>query len=132
VRADGVPLPVPRPADSVAEPAPDLLFYDLYDRVRLQPRADRTPPFLCFYSPKEYKRPRAQGLTNLGGLVGIVLALLVTSKPTDWSVVAMARRNGGVYEPEFRLVFMLTMLFGVFGYAGWAGAWRASVDVRPA
>ncbi|KAI0031049.1 MFS general substrate transporter [Vararia minispora EC-137] len=64
--------------------------------------------------------PAQIGLTNLGGLVGIVLALFVTSKPIDWSVVAMARRNGGVYEPEFRLVFMLAMLFGVFGYAGWA------------
>ena len=31
----------------------------------------------------------------------------------------MAKRNRGVYEPEFRLVFMLSMLFGVFGYVGW-------------
>lgn len=39
----------------------------------------------------------------------------------DHGVVWMAKRNGGVYEPEFRLVFMSTMLFGVFGYVGWAG-----------
>ena len=33
----------------------------------------------------------------------------------------MARRNRGVYEPEFRIFFIGAMLFGVFGYAGWAG-----------
>ena len=33
----------------------------------------------------------------------------------------MARRNQGVYEPEFRILFIGAMLFGVFGYAGWAG-----------
>ena len=60
-----------------------------------------------------------QGLTNLGGLVGIVLAMLVTGPLNDWGVVWIARRNRGVYEPEYRLIFMLTMLFGVFGYVGW-------------
>lgn len=33
----------------------------------------------------------------------------------------MSSRNKGVYEPEFRLIFMSSMLFGVFGYVGWAG-----------
>ncbi|THH15112.1 hypothetical protein EW146_g5311 [Bondarzewia mesenterica] len=61
------------------------------------------------------------GLTNLGGIVGIVIAMVLTGPLTDWGAVWMAKRNGGVYEPEFRLVFMSTMLFGVFGYAGWAG-----------
>ena len=61
-----------------------------------------------------------QGLTNLGGLVGIVLAMAITSPLNDWGVVWMAKRNRGIYEPEFRLVFMLSMLFGVFGYVGWA------------
>ena len=32
----------------------------------------------------------------------------------------MAQRNRGVYEPEFRLIFMLGLLVGVFGYVGWA------------
>ena len=32
----------------------------------------------------------------------------------------MSQRNRGVYEPEYRLVFMFSMLFGVFGYVGWA------------
>ena len=61
-----------------------------------------------------------QGLTNVGTIVGVVLALVTTGPLNDWWVVWMARRNGGVYEPEFRLVFMLSMLFGMFGYVGWA------------
>ncbi|KAI0801478.1 MFS general substrate transporter [Fomes fomentarius] len=69
----------------------------------------------------EYNFNAAQiGLTNLGGIVGIVLAMLVTGPLNDYGVVWMSKRNGGIYEPEFRLVFMISMLFGVFGYVGWA------------
>ncbi|KAM5535242.1 hypothetical protein V8D89_011048 [Ganoderma adspersum] len=69
----------------------------------------------------EYDFNTAQiGLTNLAGIVGIVLALLVTGPLHDWGIVRMAQRNRGVYEPEFRLVFMLNMLVGVFGFVGWA------------
>ena len=46
--------------------------------------------------------------------------MAITSPLNDWGVVWMAKRNRGMYEPEFRLVFMLSMLFGVFGYVGWA------------
>ena len=60
-----------------------------------------------------------QGLTNLGGIVGIVLATLVSGPINDWWIVWMSQRNRGVYEPEFRLVLMLWMLFGIFGYFGW-------------
>ncbi|OCH90552.1 MFS general substrate transporter [Obba rivulosa] len=60
------------------------------------------------------------GLTNLGGLVGIVLALFVTGFFIDSGVVLMSKWNRGVYEPEYRLLFMSSMLFGVFGYFGWA------------
>ena len=59
-------------------------------------------------------------MTNIGTIVGVALALVTTGPLNDWWVVWMARRNGGVYEPEFRLIFMLNMLFGMFGYVGWA------------
>ena len=62
-----------------------------------------------------------QGLTNLGGLVGSVLGTCISSPLIDWGTVWLAKRNKGVYEPEFRIFFVATMLFGVFGYAGWAG-----------
>jgi len=60
------------------------------------------------------------GLTNLGGIVGIVLAMCITGPLTDWGTVWLSKRNKGIYEPEFRILFLFTMLFGVFGYAGWA------------
>ncbi len=46
--------------------------------------------------------------------------MLVTGMLNDWGVVWISRRNQGIYEPEFRLLFMISMLFGVFGYVGWA------------
>ena len=52
--------------------------------------------------------------------MGIVLAMLVTGPLNDWGVVWISKRNRGIFEPEFRLVFMISMLFGVFGYVGWA------------
>ena len=48
----------------------------------------------------------------------------------DSGVVWLSKRNGGVYEPEFRLWFMLSMLFGVFGYVGWAGKIEASYWIQ--
>ena len=62
-----------------------------------------------------------QGLTNLGGLVGIAIGTVVSGPLLDAGAVWLSKRNRGVYEPEFRLIFMLTMLFGFFGYVGWAG-----------
>ena len=47
--------------------------------------------------------------------------MCVSGPLTDSGTVWLARRNQGVYEPEFRIFFVGPMLFGVFGYAGWAG-----------
>lgn len=47
--------------------------------------------------------------------------MCITGPLTDWGTVWLAKRNKGVYEPEFRIFFISTMLFGVFGYVGWAG-----------
>lgn len=47
--------------------------------------------------------------------------MFVTGFLIDSGVVWLSKRNRGIYEPEFRLWFMLAMLFGVFGYVGWAG-----------
>ena len=47
--------------------------------------------------------------------------MCISGPLTDWGTIWVAKRNQGVYEPEFRIFFIGTMLFGVFGYAGWAG-----------
>ncbi|PIL31061.1 MFS general substrate transporter [Ganoderma sinense ZZ0214-1] len=64
--------------------------------------------------------PSQIGLTNIGSIAGIVLAIATAGPLSDWWVVWMARRNGGVYEPEFRLVFTLSLLVGALSYMGWA------------
>ena len=46
--------------------------------------------------------------------------MLVNGPLSDRAIVWMSQRNRGIYEPEYRLVFMFSMLFGVFGYVGWA------------
>ena len=61
-----------------------------------------------------------QGLTHLSGLVGTIVGALITGPFNDWAIIRISQRNRGIYEPEFRLIFMLAMLFGVFGYAAWA------------
>ena len=71
------------------------------------------PPFhSCTYA--------FQGLTHIVGLVGSVVAILVAGPLGDWWIVWMSRRNRGIYEPEFRLFLMLSLLVGAFGYIGWA------------
>lgn len=91
-------------------------------------------PLVC--APILFLIVKYKGLTNLGGIVGIVLALLVTGPLTDWGTVWLSKRNKGIYEPEFRIFFISTMLFGVFGYAGWAVGtthnmpWIGAVSVK--
>ena len=59
--------------------------------------------------------------------------MLVTGPLNDWLVVWMSQRNSGIYEPEYRLVFMLSMLVGVAGYLGWAiGSDRQMPWIGPA
>ncbi|PIL31058.1 MFS general substrate transporter [Ganoderma sinense ZZ0214-1] len=64
--------------------------------------------------------PGQIGLTNVGSIVGIVLALITASPLSDWWIVWMARRNRGIYEPEFRLFFTFSLVVGALSYTGWA------------
>ena len=69
------------------------------------------------------------GLMSLAPFVGSTLGSLVSGPLSDWLVVRLAKRNGGIYEPEMRFwVFLPFVPFQVagawwFGYAlnnGWA------------
>ncbi|KAJ5304573.1 Isovaleryl-CoA dehydrogenase [Penicillium atrosanguineum] len=44
----------------------------------------------------------AIGLFNLGGFVGTLIATLTAPFLNDWLIVWLARRNGGIFEPEMR------------------------------
>ncbi|KAI9879485.1 MAG: hypothetical protein M1823_006831, partial [Watsoniomyces obsoletus] len=63
------------------------------------------------------------GLIYLSPFIGGVLGTAVAGKLSDVIVQFMARRNGGVYEPEFRLVMAIPIavstVAGLMGF-GWS------------
>ncbi|KAI0162152.1 major facilitator superfamily domain-containing protein [Xylariaceae sp. FL1272] len=67
------------------------------------------------------------GLVYISPFIGGVLGTAVAGKVSDVIVKAMARRNGGLYEPEFRLVMaipiLITTVIGLIGFG-----WSAGVD----
>lgn len=67
------------------------------------------------------------GLMYISPFIGGVLGTAVAGKVSDIIVKAMARRNGGLYEPEFRLVMALPIavstVIGLMGY-GWSAEMR--------
>ena len=67
------------------------------------------------------------GLVYISPFVGGILGTGVAGKVSDVVVRIMSRRNGGLYEPEFRLVMALPMLIstgiGLMGF-GWSAQER--------
>jgi MFS family permease len=61
------------------------------------------------------------GLMNLAPFIGTTLGCLICGPVSDWMILRLARRNGGIYEPEMRLwVFVPFIPFQVAG-AFWFG-----------
>ena len=71
--------------------------------------------------------PLQTGLVYISPFVGGVLGTAVAGKVSDIIVQSMSRRNGGVYEPEFRLVMAIPVTIatciGLMGY-GWSAQER--------
>ncbi|KAH0538816.1 hypothetical protein FGG08_004592 [Glutinoglossum americanum] len=67
--------------------------------------------------------PLATGLVYLSPFVGGILGTVVAGKVSDIIVRFMTKRNGGVYEPEFRLVMAIPVAvatsLGLVGF-GWS------------
>jgi MFS family permease len=67
------------------------------------------------------------GLVYISPFVGGILGTVVAGKVSDIIVRWMTRRNGGIYEPEFRLVMglpiALTTSIGLMGF-GWSAQER--------
>ncbi|KAI0101090.1 MFS general substrate transporter [Daldinia grandis] len=63
------------------------------------------------------------GLVSIASLVGAIVGAFISGPIADWIIKSMSRRNGGIYEPEFRLVLIvITFLLGgmsFFGF-GWS------------
>lgn len=79
---------------------------------------------ILYRNPDLYNFTALQtGLTYISPFIGGILGTGVAGKVSDVIVRAMSRRNGGLYEPEFRLVMSIpitiTTCIGLMGF-GWS------------
>ncbi|KAL9565110.1 hypothetical protein ACKAV7_010755 [Fusarium commune] len=79
---------------------------------------------MIYRDPHRYNFTAIQtGLVYLAPFIGAVLGTGVAGKISDILVRSMAHRNGGLYEPEFRLIMALPILIttcmGLIGF-GWS------------
>ncbi|TDZ34908.1 Protein HOL1 [Colletotrichum spinosum] len=74
-----------------------------------------------FLGPPYYWNEVYAGYAYVGPFVGALLGFLIAGVFSDWSAQYMTRRNGGIYEPEFRIVMVLPMFIiggiGLYGFA---------------
>ncbi|RDW63540.1 MFS transporter-21 [Coleophoma cylindrospora] len=60
-------------------------------------------------------------LVGIAPLIGSALGTLVSGPLSDWLALFMAKRNNGIYEPEFRLFLvipsLISIIIGAFGLA---------------
>lgn len=81
------------------------------------------------YQGKEHYNfsPLGTGLIYISPFVGAIIGTAVAGKVSDIIVRYMTRRNGGIYEPEFRLVMALPVavstVAGLMGF-GWSAQER--------
>ncbi|GAA5830569.1 hypothetical protein JCM11251_002516 [Rhodosporidiobolus azoricus] len=81
---------------------------------------------IIFASPPYFFNSTQTGLVSIGPLVASIPATLIAGPLTDWVGVWLARKNGGRFEPEFRLVLMIPMfIFEVVGFAAWGAMFTA-------
>ncbi|BGP36992.1 hypothetical protein JCM10449v2_000896 [Rhodotorula kratochvilovae] len=59
-------------------------------------------------------------LSGVPPLIGTVIGTVLSGPVSDWLAKSLAKRNNGIYEPEFRLtVMVLFLIFGGMGFYGW-------------
>lgn len=69
------------------------------------------------------------GYAYTGAFVGAILGFVIAGGLSDWTAKVMTRWNGGVYEPEFRIVLVIPQfVFGVMGLFGWGMAADGLLD----
>ncbi|KAH8109544.1 MFS general substrate transporter [Phellopilus nigrolimitatus] len=60
-------------------------------------------------------------IAGVGPFIAAFLGNLMAGPLSDWTVRYMSRRNGGVYEPEFRLLMIIPLFISTtMGWFGWA------------
>ena len=82
-----------------------------------------------YYPPYNFNSAQV-GLMSLPPFVGTTLSLILCGPISDWSILFLAKRNKGIYEPEMRLWVIVAFLpfapagvfmfgFGLANGAGW-------------
>lgn len=67
------------------------------------------------------------GLVTISSLIGAIVGAFITGPLADWVVKFMSRRNGGIYEPEFRLVLIsIALVLGGMSFFGFG--WSLEVE----
>jgi MFS family permease len=72
-----------------------------------------------FLGPPLFWNEVDTGYAYTGAFIGAILGFIVAGALADWSAKFMTQRNGGIYEPEFRIVLVIPQL--IFGCAGLYG-----------
>jgi hypothetical protein len=63
------------------------------------------------------------GLISLSPFVMTIIGEVIAGPLNDWICLALAKKNHGIYEPEFRLVLMVPVLIlGVVGFFGFGAS----------
>jgi Major Facilitator Superfamily len=63
--------------------------------------------------------PSQVGLVSLSPLIMTIVGLLIAGPLNDFICLYLAKKNRGIYEPEFRLVLMFPVLIlGIVGFFG--------------
>ncbi|RAH66572.1 MFS transporter [Aspergillus aculeatinus CBS 121060] len=76
------------------------------------------------YQDTYHWSPELTGLAYLGPSLGFLAGLLSIATTSDRLIVTLTARNGGVYEPEMRLPFMVVFGLLIPGALFWYG-WTA-------
>jgi MFS family permease len=72
-----------------------------------------------FLGPPLFWTEVKTGYSYAGAFIGAIAGFLVAGGLADWSAKLMTRRNGGIYEPEFRIILVIPMcIFGCLGLYG--------------
>ena len=73
---------------------------------------------------------RMVGLSFIAGLIGVIIAAAFSGKFGDWFIIQMARRNGGVMEPEHRQwLFLVSVVLLPASLILWVS--KISLEVPP-
>ncbi|KAL6351705.1 hypothetical protein LRP88_15022 [Fusarium phalaenopsidis] len=88
--------------------------------ILLRPLGLARHPAIIWAAPPNNLSTTSVGLLiGIAPLVGSAIGTILGGWMCDWVAQLMAKRNGGVYEPEFRLVVfvptLITIIIGSFG-----------------